>query len=224
MNTQKMEDMIVLLKKAQQKEGTYDEFQTMINYLNTEASKSYAKLNGKQNLQKAIKAMLSKSDMRPVLRQPFTNDNGYTYVTDSYQALQIKDTTGIRIEENTAVKNGVNAPQMSKLFERNNTDTIEELPDMGTIEKYIKSAKALYKSKGFAVYKLQNGTLVNAQFLKNGILATGTKQVYYENATQTKPVWMWDDSENVTALLLPIHPKTLEGVPFDENGFTILHY
>ena len=210
MNVNTIESIIELLRKAQRTGSTcadeWQEYQRTIEHLDAYASECYARITGKKDVQKAIKNICAcnrkKNSSRPIFGYPFQVD-GVTYVTDSYRALKIKRTDGLRIEENPEIKRGATPPDMAHLFREIPRDTCG-LPTMAEIEQAIKRAKA---QKRTAVYRLITGQVVQAEYLKDSILATGSSVAYSDKERPNAPIHMIDDDMNVHSIVLGIHTK-----------------
>lgn len=198
MTTEKIEKIIVLLENAQRGNADFMECAKMIESLKNDASTQYAKENGKTDLQKALKMFLSKNNLRPALCKPFTDENGIVYATDSYKAIRIKNAAGLKIE-----KNDERFPDISAFWnDRESCAIAIEFPNLATLEKAFKRAKAL-KKKRVAVY-LENGKyLFNAEYLKAASLATGSN-VLHLREKQYAPGFVESENGNVSALLLPL--------------------
>lgn len=198
MTTEKIEKIIFLLENARPKNADFTEYGQMIEFLKNEAAAQYAKENGKADLQKALGMFLSKNSVLPALCKPFTDKSGVVYATDSYKAIRIKNAAGLKIE-----KNNGKFPDISGFWNDRESCTITaEFPDLATLEKTFKRAKAL-KKKRVAVY-LENGKyLFNAEYLKAAALATGSNVLHLREKT-TAPGFVESEDGNVSALLLPM--------------------
>lgn len=200
-----MERVIALLEEGTAKPENYPERVKMIEKLKVECSRSYAKENGKTDLQKALEKVVYKRDIRPVLQAPWTDEKGITYATDTYQALKIMDTSGLKLKENRAVKEGYTPPNMDRLFPTNFAAE-EELPTLAELKEHMTKAKAMKK---ISVYVFDNfKVMVNSEFLVNGILATGETKAKLNG--QMKPLVI--ENDNVTYMGMGIKPTGNEDI------------
>lgn len=188
---------------------------SIIKDLENDMRKAYAKTSGKQNANKVIDSILkeSRKSYKPVLHYAFKNRNGHTYVTDSYRAIELKNTDGLKLEENP--DKSLTPPNM-EIIMKDCTDSEETLP-----ADILKNAVALAKQKSYrhnkitAVYRLKNGSVLSAAYLLDGIAATGSDTVKY---TAEKPFSISrfeSKDKNTIYVLCAIRP---EDITFDENG------
>lgn len=188
---------------------------SIISDLENDLRKAYAKTAGKQNVKKVIDSILkeSRKSYKPVLHYAFKNNNGRTYISDSYRAIELKNTDGLLLEENP--DKGMTPPNM-EIIMKDSTNASETVPT-----DVLKNAIALAKQKSSrqhkftAVYKLENGCVLSADYLLDGITATGSDTVKYIAEKEFGLARFESKDKNTVYIVCPMR---VGKTPFDENG------
>lgn len=156
--------------------NNYAEIEKAISDLNSEIRKTANKNNGKIDQAKAAEQVIKaakKTNNRSLFGAWIAKD-GFQYVCDSHMLIRFEKP--IELEQ---IPEGSKAVEIEKCYGIPSGDELE-IPDLSELNTSIKEKKAEAKIKKIKNPRiacvLNNGMIVNAEFLKLAVMATGAKK------------------------------------------------
>ena len=211
------EKLIAILERVL--EGYYipmAELEEVIATLREEAAAKNAKATGKQDLYKAMMAVIRSSKKHYPYKEELQGswiDDGKQYVSNGYMLIE---NSGTPLDLPTLpddVEPMLVQPIMKARAEKEYPDVLS-CPTIAELKSGIKEQKALAKCKCDKLkdvrYHLGSGHVANTKYLQIAVQATGSTTIHAENRTagcddsQVGELWFESDDGTVRVLVLPI--------------------
>ena len=211
------ERLIAILERVL--EGYYipmAELEEAIATLREEVAAKNAKAAGKQDLYKAMMAVIRSSKKHYPYKEELQSswiDDGKQYVSNGYMLIE---NSGTPLDLPTLPDNvkPMNAQPIIKARAEKEYPDVLSCPTIAELKYGIKEQKALAKCKcdkpKDVRYHLGSGHVANAEYLQIAVQATGSTTIYAENRTagcddsQVGELWFESDDGTVRVLVLPI--------------------
>ena len=225
------ENLIAVLKTAQKEIVTpqaYTMLEDTIATLRKELAVKAAKYAGKQDLYKAMMAVIKSAEKYSPYKRALHGawfDHGKQYVCNGYMLIE---NSGTPLDLPT-LPDGIEPvnvqPILKARAEKEYPDTLV-CPTIAELKSGIAEQKALAKCKhdkiGDVKYHFGGGHVANAEYLQIAVQATGSTTIHAENRTagsvdnQCGNLWFESDDGTVRVLVLPFLGHTSD----DSIGFT----
>lgn len=214
----KTENVLALMNQIKNEYGknsclsfvTVRQLNECIETLTLEQQKATAKANGRSDIYAVVRNILNNAakSSNQSLHGAWVQD-GMQYACDSYRAIQVFEPVDV-----PELNKGAKPLDVAKFFNNPQADIELALPDIRALKADIAQAKANFRVKAgssrarcHVLYRFDNGALVNAEYLYDGIRATGaTTAMTSKNAKGLliNPVYLYSDKCNY--MFVPIHP------------------
>ena len=222
------EKLIAILERVLEGYVSTTEIEEVIATLRKEVAVKNAKSAGKQDLYKAMMAVIKSAKKHHPHQEGLHSawiDDGKQYVSNGYMLIE-NSGTPLDLPALPDDVKPVNVQHIIKArAEKEYPDTLV-CPTIAELKSGIKEQKALAKCKHDKLkdvrYHLGGGHVANAEYLQIAVQATGSTTVHAENHIagrddqyQVGELWFESDDGTVRVLVLPVRGRTSD----DLTGF-----
>lgn len=207
------ERLIAILERVLEGYVSTTEIEEVIATLRQEVAAKNAKSAGKQDLYKAMMAVIKSAKKHYLYKEELQGAwivDGKQYVSNGYMLIE---NSGTPLDLPTLPNPMDMQPIIKEREEKEYLDVLA-CPTIAELKSGIKEQKALAKCKHDKIrdmwYHLGGGHVANAKYLQIAVQATGSTTIHAENRTaecddsQVGELWFESDDGTVRVLVLPV--------------------